>query len=82
DYLSDEEYGRCLKQAEREYFLFLSKCACALHRESEKFWEFHRKGLASVHYTLDWRLLAKWIPRAVVEKVWQGAWARWDGIVD
>ena len=82
DYLSDEEYGRFLKQAEREYFLFLSKCACGLQRQSEKFWEFHRKGLASVHYTLDWRLLAKWIPRAVVEKVWQGAWARWDGIVD
>ena len=72
DYLSEEEYRKNLKRVEREYFLFLSKRACARHRESQDFWEFHRKGLASVNYSLDWRLLAKWIPRALAENAWQG----------
>ena len=76
DYLSEEEYRRCLIQAERDYLLFLSKKACALHREGDAFWEFHRKGLASVSYSLDWRLLARWIPRALVEKAWDAFWTR------
>jgi glycosyltransferase involved in cell wall biosynthesis len=78
DYLSAEEYRRCLEKAEREYFSFLSKSACAWHRKGHDFWEFHRKGLASVNYSLDWRLLAQWIPRALIEKAWQGAWTTWD----
>jgi glycosyltransferase involved in cell wall biosynthesis len=82
DYLDEEEYARCLKVAERQYFLYLGKCACALHRLSAEFWEFHRKGLASVNYTLDGRLLWKWIPRALLEKAWDTFWARWDGIFD
>ncbi len=78
DYLSGEEYRRCLQQAEREYFSYLSKCACAVHAESHDFWEFHRNGLAAVNYSLDWRLLIKWVPRALVEKAWQSTWAAWD----
>jgi glycosyltransferase involved in cell wall biosynthesis len=78
DYLSPEEYDRCLKGAERRYFLFLGKCACARHRWSGEFWEFHRKGLASIDYCLDTRLLRKWIPRALLEKTWDAFWARWD----
>lgn len=78
DYLSEQEYRECLKKAEREYFSFLSQRACARRREGGDFWEFHRKGLASVNYSLDWRLLAKWIPRAVMEKAWYGAWNTWD----
>jgi glycosyltransferase involved in cell wall biosynthesis len=82
DYLSDEEYHRCLRQAEREYFSYLSKCACAVHAESPDFWQFHRKGLASVNYSLDWKLLGKWIPRALLEKIWDTLWMRWDQMVD
>lgn len=81
DYLSEKEYGRCLTLAERQYFSFLSHCACARHPRSHEFWEFHRKGLASFNYCLDWRLLAKWIPRALLEKAWHGAWRGWDRIV-
>lgn len=81
DYLSDEEYGRKLKQAEYEYFSFLSKCASAWHRESSDFWEFHRKALASVNRSLDWRLLAKWIPQALAEKAWHRAWGLWNRII-
>ncbi len=82
DYLSEEEYRRCLKQAEREYFSYLGKCACAVHAESRDFWEFHRNGLASVNYSLDWRLLAKWVPRALIEKLWESTWNAWDRIVN
>jgi glycosyltransferase involved in cell wall biosynthesis len=78
DFLSEEEYRQCFMQAEREYFSFLGRKACALHRESDAFWEFHRAGLASINYSLDWRLLAKWIPRALLEKGWDALWSRWD----
>jgi glycosyltransferase involved in cell wall biosynthesis len=64
DYLSAEEYDRCLKNAEHEYFLFLSRCA--LQGRSQEFWEFHRNLLASVNYSLAWRLLRRWMPSAVL----------------
>jgi len=78
DYLSSEEYERCLRRAEREYFLQLTKAACALRAESPEFWEFHRKGLASINYSLGWKQLAKWLPRALVEKIWTAFWKIWD----
>jgi len=76
DYLSVEEYGPCLKDAERRYFLYLSRCR--LRGRNSEFWDFHRNLLASINYAFDWRLLAKWIPRALVEKTWESFWARWD----
>ena len=78
NYLSQEEYRQCLKRAEREYFLHLTKSACALHRQSREFWEFHRRGLASFKYSFDWKKLARWLPRAIVEKAWGSFWGRWD----
>jgi glycosyltransferase involved in cell wall biosynthesis len=80
DYLLPEEYDRCIKRAEREYFLYLTKAAFRLHREPPEFWEFHRTGLASCNYSLDWKRLARWLPRAVSEKAWGSFWARWDKI--
>ena len=76
DYLSEAEYRQCRRRAERAYFLYLSKRA--LRGSSREFWELHRKGLASVGYSLDWRLLCKWIPRAVLEKTWDTFWRTWD----
>lgn len=78
DYLSKEEYDLCLKCAEREYFIHLTKAACALRPESRDFWEFHRTGLASINYSLGWRSLWKWVPRAILEKSWDAFWRRWD----
>lgn len=78
DYLCEEEYSRCLRNAEQQYFLYLAKCACARHRKTREFWQFHRDGLASINYFLDWRVLGKWIPRALLEKTWDAFWARWD----
>ena len=78
NYLSDDEYSRCLRAAEQQYFLYLAKCACALRHPSPEFWEFHRKGLASIDYGFGWRLLAKWVPRALLEKTWDAFWIRWD----
>jgi glycosyltransferase involved in cell wall biosynthesis len=80
DYLSEKEYDRCRKDFERQYFVYLARCACALRGKSSAFWEFHRNGLASVNYSLDWRLLSKWVPRALLEKTWDVLWARWDEI--
>jgi len=79
DYLSGEEYDYCLKHAEREYFLHLTKSACALRRWRQEFWDFHRRGLASVNYSFDWRRLARWLPRAFAEKTWGAFWRVWDG---
>jgi glycosyltransferase involved in cell wall biosynthesis len=76
DYLSAEEYSRCLKDAQRRYFLHLSRCA--LRGRKREFWEFHRQKLASIGYDLNWRLLAKWIPRALAEKLWEAFWSYWD----
>jgi glycosyltransferase involved in cell wall biosynthesis len=79
DYLSEKEFDRCLKHAEREYFVHLTKSACALRPETREFWEFHRKGLASINYSFDWKRLAKSLPRAVVEKACGAFWRRQDG---
>ena len=78
NYLSTEEYNRCLKHAEREYFVYLTKSACALRSQTQEFWEFHRNGLSALNYSLGWKILWKWIPRAVLEKAWDAFWRRWD----
>jgi hypothetical protein len=78
DYLSGEEYDRCLKRAERQYFRYLARHACASRRDSREFWEFHRSGLASINYSFDWKRLARWLPRAVLEKAWGVFWRVWD----
>ncbi len=78
DYLSPEEYYRCLEEAEGRYFLYLSKCACALRGMSQEFWKLHRNALASIQYDLDWQLLAKYVPRALLEKTWDAFWVRWN----
>jgi glycosyltransferase involved in cell wall biosynthesis len=78
DYLCQDEFDQCLENAERQYFVYLSSYACAVHRQSQEFWEFHRNSLASVNYSLGWRLLIKWIPRALLQKTWNAFWARRD----
>jgi len=74
DYLCEEEYRDCLRDAELPYFQCLAWSA--LRGRSREFWEFHRDGLASVNYSLDWRLLGKWIPRAVLGKALETLWNR------
>lgn len=78
DFLSEQEYDRCLSAAKRRYFRYLARSACAFNGNNKEFWEFHRAGLASVNYPLGWRLLAKWVPRALIEKSWDTFWAKWD----
>jgi len=79
-YLSAAEYARCYKQVEREYFLYLATSACAVHPQAPEFWEFHRQALTSIDYVLDWKKLARWFPRAVIEKAWGAFWTRWDKV--
>ncbi len=70
DFLTPGEYARCLRDAEREYFRFLSSHACSIHGPGNEFWELNRNALATIGYVLNWRLLCKWIPRALLKKVW------------
>lgn len=79
DCLSEAEYRRCQKRAEREYFLQLTGAACSLHPLPAEFWDFHRKGLASINYVFNWKRILRWLPRALIEKVWFAFWRRWDG---
>lgn len=76
DYLSEEEFNRCLKDAERQYFLNLTRCA--LRGRSQEFWEVNRKGLASINYSLNRFMLTKWIPRVVLEKALEVIWSASD----
>ncbi|MGA9061095.1 MAG: glycosyltransferase family 2 protein [Terracidiphilus sp.] len=78
EYLTEQEYEWCLEEAERHYLVYLNKCAWAVHRSGPEFWELHRNALASIGYTLDWRLLFKWVPRALLEKAWGAFWAKCD----
>jgi len=68
DYLSPEEYDSRLKHVERQYFQYLARCACKLDGMSREFWDFHRKGLASIDYSLGWRFY-KWIPLAILDYI-------------
>ena len=77
-YLSEEEYRWIFKAAEREYFYFLGKSA--LQGKDAQFWKFHRDRLASINYSLNFTLLAKWIfivlldeignPKRTLEYLW------------
>lgn len=78
DYLDREEFELRLKLVERDYFLYLAKCALKFERKDNEFWEFHKRGLATINYKLNRRLLARWMPRALVEKIWEAIWARVD----
>jgi len=77
-FLSAGEYRSLLKEFERTYFLYLTKCACALRPQSREFWEFHRRGLASVNYDFGWKEFVRWVPRALIGKAWDAFWRRWD----
>jgi glycosyltransferase involved in cell wall biosynthesis len=79
DYLSEQEYVQCLKRAEREYFTILARVACKPGSWNREFWDFHRKGLASINYALNWSLLVKWIPRGLLEGCWNVTWRWLDG---
>jgi glycosyltransferase involved in cell wall biosynthesis len=82
DFLDAQEFARCLRDAERNYFHYLAKYACARHQQSPEFWEYHRNGLAAINYSLDWRLLGKWIPGALLEKTFDTILSAWERIFD
>jgi glycosyltransferase involved in cell wall biosynthesis len=58
NYLSEDEYRFCFKDAERKYFYFLGRSA--LQGSDPEFWKFHRERLASINYDLNFMFLAKW----------------------
>jgi glycosyltransferase involved in cell wall biosynthesis len=82
DFLGAHEFAHCLRDAERNYFHYLAKYACARHRKSSEFWEYHRNGLAAINYSLGWRLLGKWIPGALLEKTFDTILSAWEMVFD
>ncbi len=82
-YLSDEEYGLCLKDIEYRYFQHLGRSR--LRGRENKFWEFHRKGLAAIGYRLNSWMLGKLVVRAILEyagnpkHAWDAFWAHRRG---
>ena len=76
DCLSEREYVQCLRRDEREYFLLLARQA--FKPKSVEFWDFHKKGLASINYQLSWKILIKWLPRGLLEGFWKVTWSWWD----
>jgi glycosyltransferase involved in cell wall biosynthesis len=84
NYLSEDEYQPVLKEAEREYFYFLG--VSALQGKDAKFWEFHRERFASIHRSLDFAFMAKWILIALLDcignpkRTWEYVWPRRRGI--
>ena len=82
NFLDAQEFDRCLRDAERNYFHYLAKCACARQRKSSEFWEYHRNGLAAINYSLGWRLLGKWIPGAVLKKTCDIILSAWEKVFD
>ncbi len=67
NYLAEDEYQFCLKEAERKYFFFLGKAA--LQGRDSKFWEFHRERLASINYSLDFGFMTKWILLVLLDRI-------------
>ena len=82
DFLDVQEFDCCLRDAERNYFHYLAKQACARHGQSSEFWQYHRNGLAAINYSLDRRLLGKWIPGALLEKTFDTILSAWEKIFD
>jgi glycosyltransferase involved in cell wall biosynthesis len=76
DFLSEKEYAHCLKQAERQYFIWLARLSFPPHESNRDLWNLHKRGLAAAKYDLNWRRLLKWFPRAMIEKSWDKIW-RW-----
>ena len=67
DYLSENEYRRCLEHTERQYFLFLGMSA--LEGKGPEFWRFHRERLASIHYDVNFAFMAKWTLLALLDQI-------------
>lgn len=80
NYLSEDEYQFCLKDAERKYFFFLGESA--LQGRDPRFWEFHRKRLASINYSLNSAFMSKWILLVLLDHIgnpkrtWEYLWPR------
>jgi glycosyltransferase involved in cell wall biosynthesis len=51
DFLDAAEYARCLEIAETRYYRCLGRAALA--RRHEGYWDYHRRGLATIGETLD-----------------------------
>lgn len=56
-FLTGEEYQVAYKRASDQYFRFLARSLLA--RKNKSFWDYHKKGLMTIDYSLTWRALWK-----------------------
>jgi len=83
DFLSETEYQACFEDAERQYFSFLARSA--VRGTKKGFWDFHRRGLASLGYQLNSRTMAKWVGAELLNYVGnpkrtvEAAMEKWTG---
>jgi glycosyltransferase involved in cell wall biosynthesis len=71
-YLSEQEYRQCLRQAEREYFIWLARYVCRPRAWNRDIWKVHKNGFAAANYEFAWKRLFKWLPGAMIERCWSG----------
>jgi glycosyltransferase involved in cell wall biosynthesis len=57
-YLSEKEYEVCMRRCWQQYYAFLGSCWMFCKKE-KGFWEFHRKQLGKLGYSLNYGRLAK-----------------------
>jgi glycosyltransferase involved in cell wall biosynthesis len=67
-YLTKEEFPFYVRDAERKYFYYLGESA--LQGRDAAFWKFHRERLESIHYSLNSRVMFKWIVIVLID--WLG----------
>lgn len=65
-YLSEEEYEACTKRHWKGYYRFLA-CYLMFRKKEKGFWEFHRKQLGKLGYSLNYGMLAKAVWLETVE---------------
>lgn len=70
EFLDDDEYARELAGQERDYRELIGRAW--LVRREKKFWDYHRKGLATIGETLDRFMIARGAAEAVVRRVARG----------
>jgi glycosyltransferase involved in cell wall biosynthesis len=83
EFLSADEYHACLKVAETRYYRCLARAA--LGRRHEGYWDYHRRGLATIGETIEpariaWSTVPILIDWAITPKKLLHAWrARTEG---
>lgn len=73
EYLSEEEYRAEHDRRRRDYLARLGEAV--LFRRERAYWDYHRRGLATIDETIDRAAIRPYLPRAVGRAVVRPDWA-------